>query len=114
MVLIPKVNKAESIDQYRPISLENLKFKIISNVLANRLAKVLPHLISKEKKGFVHGQSIKDCTCLTLKDPNVIQKKSIGGNFMLKVDIDKAFDTLEWSFLIKVLKQFGFNEKLCS
>lgn len=99
LVLIPKVNEADNIDQYRPISLDNFKFKIITKVLADRLAQVLPHIISKEQKGFIQGRSIKDCICLTSKVGNMIKKKFLGGNVMLKVDIDKAFDTLGRSFV---------------
>lgn len=46
----------------------------------DRLANGLPHLISKEPKGFVHGRGIKDCICLTLEEANMIQQKSIGGH----------------------------------
>ncbi|CAJ2662070.1 unnamed protein product [Trifolium pratense] len=56
IILIPKTNKADSIDQFRPIAMANFKFKIISKVLADRLASILPSIISKEQKGFVEAQ----------------------------------------------------------
>jgi hypothetical protein len=43
-----------------------------------------------------------------------LHKRSFGSNLAFKIDISKAFDTIEWSFLIKVLQSFGFNNKLCS
>lgn len=45
---------------------------------------------------------------------NLIDQRSFGGNLALKVDIRKAFDTLEWSFLLKVLRQFGFSDTFCN
>ncbi|CAJ2652147.1 unnamed protein product [Trifolium pratense] len=114
MILIPKNESADTIDQFRPIALANFKFKIISEVLADRLAQILPSIISKEQRGFIHGRNIKDCIGLTYEAINLLHKKSFGGNLAMKIDISKAFDTLNWSFLLKVLKQFGFNNKFCS
>lgn len=113
LVLIPKVKEADYIDQFRLIALVNFKYKIISNILADQLSKVLPHVISKEKKGFIGGRNIQDCISLTSEVANLPHKKTLGGNIMLKVDIAKEFDSLSWNFLLKVLHQFGFNEKFC-
>ncbi|XP_058783502.1 uncharacterized protein LOC131658194 [Vicia villosa] len=113
LVLIPKVKEADSIEQFRPIALANFKFKIITKILADRLAKVLPLIISKEKNGFISGRSIRDCICLTSEAANSLHRKTLGGNIILKVDIAKAFDTLSWKFILKVLHQFGFCEKFC-
>jgi hypothetical protein len=101
-------------DQFRPIAMANFKFKIISKVLADRLATIMPNLISKEQRGFVAGRNIRDCICLTSEAINLLDKKSFGGNIALKIDISKAFDTLDWSFLLKVLKQFGFSTTFCN
>lgn len=61
LVLIPKSPNADSLDQFRPIALANFKFKIITKVLADRLANILPTIISKEQRGFIRGRNIKDC-----------------------------------------------------
>ncbi|GAU48100.1 hypothetical protein TSUD_133200 [Trifolium subterraneum] len=113
LVLIPKTSNADSIDQYRPIALANFKHKIITKVLADRLAIVLPSIISQEQRAFIHGRKIADCICLTSEVVNLLHNKSFGGNVALKVDISKAFDTLNWQFLLKVLGAFGFNENFC-
>jgi hypothetical protein len=52
--------------------------------------------------------------CVASEAANLLHNKSFGGNLALKIDIRKAFDTLEWSFLLKVLKSFGFNEVFCN
>jgi hypothetical protein len=104
--LLPKFPEASSIDQYRPIAMANFKFKIISKILADRLASIMPGLISEEQKGFIHGRDIKDCLCIASEATNFLHNKSFGGNLALKIDITKAFDTLDWNFLLKVLSSF--------
>jgi len=113
LILIPKTSNADSIDQYRPIALANFKFKVITKVMADRLAKILPNIISVEQRGFIRGRNIKDCIILASEAINVLDKKSFGGNLALKIDVSKAFDTLNWTFLIKVLKAFGFSDIFC-
>jgi len=113
IVLIPKDNNADTIEQYRPIALANFKFKIISKILADRLATILPNIISKEQRGFIRGRNIKDCIALTFEAINILDKKCFGGNLALKIDVSKAFDTLDWGFLLKVLRGFGFNDTFC-
>ncbi|GAU22346.1 hypothetical protein TSUD_106740 [Trifolium subterraneum] len=114
IALLPKVSNATSIDQYRPIAMANFKFKIISKIIADRLAKIMPFIISEEQMGFIHDRNIKDCLCIASEAANLLHNKSFGGNLALKIDISKAFDTLEWSFLLKVLRCFGFNDVFCN
>jgi ribonuclease HI len=74
----------------------------------------LPNLVSDEQKGFIKDRDIKDCICTASEAANLIHNKARGGNIALKIDITKAFDTLDWSFLITVLKKFGFNDIFCN
>ena len=113
VVLIPKIPNADNMNQFRPIAMANFKFKILSKILADRLSQIMPALISKEQRGFIQGRNIKDCILTASEAINLIDSKSFGGNIALKVDIAKAFDTLEWSFLLKVLNSFGFNNQFC-
>ncbi|MCH79620.1 RNA-directed DNA polymerase (Reverse transcriptase), partial [Trifolium medium] len=114
IALLPKTPEASSIDQYRTIAMANFKFKVISKIIADRLASIMPVIISDEQKGFIHDRNIKDCLCIVLEAANLLHNKSFGGNLALKIDITKAFDTLDWNFLLKVLKTFGFNEVFCN
>lgn len=113
IALIPKTNDVVSIDQYRPIAMANFKFKVISKVLADRLAVIMPSIVSQEQMGFIHDRNIKDCLCIASEAENLLHNKAYGGNIAMKIDITKAFDTLEWNFLLKVLKSFGFNDSFC-
>ncbi|GAU46322.1 hypothetical protein TSUD_401930 [Trifolium subterraneum] len=111
--LLPKTPDASSIYHYRPIAMANFKSKVISKIIADRLASILPSIVSEEQKGFIHDRNIKDCLCIASQATNLLQNKSYGGNLALKIDITKAFGTLDWSFLLKVLNFFGFNEVFC-
>jgi hypothetical protein len=62
----------------------------------------------------VHGRNIKDCIGLALEAINLLHNKAFGGNLALKIDISKAFDTLDWSFLLNVLQKFGFSSQFCN
>lgn len=96
---------------FRPIALANFKFKIIIKVLADGLATVARKIISPNQHGFVQGRKISDCICTASEAINLLNKKSFGGNIALKIDIKKAFDTIDWNFLLKVLHTFGFEPK---
>lgn len=91
-----------------------MDFKVISKIIADRLAQILPTVISKNQKGFIQGRNIKDCLCLASEAINLRHKKSYAGNIALKIDITKSFDTLDWNFLLKVLNCFGFNNTFCN
>lgn len=114
LILIPKSSNADTVSQYRPIALANFKYKIVSKILADRLASIMPSIISPEQKGFIQGRQIKDCICLASEVINQLDKKTYGGNLAFKIDMAKAFDTLEWPYLLKVLHAFGFNNTFCN
>lgn len=103
-----------TVSQFRPIALANFKFKVISKILADRLAPIMKNIISAEQRGFIQGRNIRDCIFVTSEAINQLYNKTFAGNLAFKVDMAKAFDTLEWSFLMKVLNRFGFNDRFCS
>ncbi|XP_058783724.1 uncharacterized protein LOC131658449 [Vicia villosa] len=113
IILIPKVKGSDSLDLFKPILVSNFKFKIITKILADRLASIMPFLISKEQRGFIQGRHIHDFIGLASEAFNLLDSKAWCGNVTLKVDIAKAFDTLDWSFRMKVLHKFDFNGKFC-
>jgi hypothetical protein len=75
---------------------------------------VASRIISPQQRGFIPDRHIADCVIIASEAVNVLSKKSYGGNIALKIDISKAFDTLDWNFLLAVLKQFGFGETFCT
>lgn len=114
VVLIPTIQGANSLDNFMPIAMTNFKYKIISKILADRLSYILPSLISPEQKGFIAGRIIRDGICLTSEVINILGNKSYCGNVALKIEIAKAFDTLNWDFIIQTLACFGFSNTFCN
>ena len=91
---IPKTGKARNLLQnWRPISLLNTSYKLISLCITNRLRKVLNRIISPEQKGFLEGRTISDCTRVMFDIIHACQTKNIDGLILL-VDFQKAFDSL--------------------
>ncbi|CAH9069343.1 unnamed protein product [Cuscuta epithymum] len=114
IVLIPKTEVPSTFSEFRPICLSNFNNKICTKVLASRLVKVLPKLISEEQAGFVKGRDISDQILIAQEMVHAIDKKVRGSNVIIKLDMAKAFDQLSWSYLFEVLDRFGFSDKFIS
>lgn len=114
LILIPKVSRADQLDNFRPIALTNFQFKIITKIIADRLGSIASRIISIHQRGFIPGRHIQDCLIIASETANLLHKKTYGGNIALKVDIRKAFDTINWNFLIHVLQCFGFSQIFCT
>lgn len=108
LVLIPKTQNAPHIGDFCPISLGNFSRKIISKILAFRLAKLLMQLLDEEQMGFVQGRSTSTIL-FWLRLIWDLHRKVHGANWVLKLDMTKAYDRLEWRFLLRAMKAFGFS-----
>ena len=110
---IPKEGKSKFyLKNWRPITLLNVDTKIASSALANRIKPLLTKLISETQKGFLKGRYIGECTRLIFDLIEKVEAEEIPG-LLLLLDFEKAFDTLEWSFIDKALVFFGFGPNYC-
>ncbi|XP_027182051.1 uncharacterized protein LOC113780452 [Coffea eugenioides] len=110
LVLIPKTEGACQWKDFRPISLCNTSSKIISKILANRLGGLLPKPILPWQTGFVPGRGIMDNILLAQELVMELDRKLAHLNLVLKLDMEKAYDRVEWPFLLFMLRSFGFSE----
>ncbi|GJU86306.1 RNA-directed DNA polymerase, eukaryota, reverse transcriptase zinc-binding domain protein [Tanacetum coccineum] len=110
ITLVPKVDDPITIGDFRPISLIGCQHKIIAKVLANRLATVIPSVIGEVQMAFLKGHQITDGPLLVKEIVSWAwkRKKKL---LIFKVDFEKAFDSLSWSFLDSIMDQMGFGAK---
>ncbi|XP_030478240.1 uncharacterized protein LOC115695305 [Cannabis sativa] len=114
MVLIPKRPNANCFDEFRPISLCNTSYKIIAKLLANRLCMVLDKIISPNQSTFVQGRWIVENSIIANELFFELNKRQGNSAYVgVKCDMSKAYDRLEWSFVLKVMRCIGFNHHFC-
>ena len=108
--LIVKKNRAKRfVKNWRPISLINVDAKILSKSLAEKLKNVLPELISSNQTAYVKNRCISESGMLISDVIEMCDILDISG-YLVTMDIEKAFDSLDHDFLLFVLKKLGFGE----
>nr|GEU71371.1 RNA-directed DNA polymerase, eukaryota, reverse transcriptase zinc-binding domain protein [Tanacetum cinerariifolium] len=110
IALIPNIQDAKIMKDFRPISLIGSVYKIIAKILANRLCVVLPYLISDVQSAFIANSQILDRPFILNELLSLCKFKKLNG-MILKVEIEKAFDSVKWDYLDETLKAFGFGSK---
>ena len=111
--LLYKKGKREDIRNWRPISLLNTDYKILSKILAERLKKVLPYIIHPDQRGGVQGRYIGENIRLIedlIHEIDNLEEESV----IFFQDQEEAFDRVEWSWLFLSLKHFNFGDTFIS
>ena len=112
ITLLPKVVDAAWIQQYIPICLLNMSFKIFTKVINNRILKVADKLIGPSQTSFISGRYIMEGVVILHETIHELHRKKQHG-VILKLDFEKAYDKLKWPFVQQVLRMKGFSPSRC-
>jgi hypothetical protein len=110
LTLVPKVKSPQCLGDFRPISLLGCIYKLVAKVLATRLASVIGSLIPKTQTAFLKGRQLVEGV-VVVNEVIDYAKKTGKDCLILKVDFEKAYDSVDWNFLDYMLRQFGFGQK---
>ena len=112
--LIPKKEIPDSVDDYRPVALCNVMYRIFSKLLANRLKPLLPKLTDFNHTAFISGRRITDSILLAYELCHNLHSIQGRGRMCIKIDLSKAFDSLNMDFICNALQCLGFECKWVS
>ncbi|GAU20845.1 hypothetical protein TSUD_120370 [Trifolium subterraneum] len=110
VTLIPKVPCPSELGEFRPISLLGCLYKLIAKVLAARLAKVMDTVVASTQSAFIKGRNLVDGV-MVVNEVIDLARKTGRKCLVLKVDFEKAYDSVDWGFLEYMLRRFGFGLK---
>ena len=114
ITLLPKSNKNTFLlENWRPISLLNVDYKIATKAIADRLKQILPSIISSQQTGFIKGRYLGENVRLFFDMLDYVNDHNLP-SLLFFSDFEKAFDSLDHNFMIRCLKHFNFGDSLIS
>lgn len=115
LVLIPKSEAPLKVTDFRPISVCNLIYKVISKLLAKRMQPFMSSIISTSQTAFIPGREISENVLLLREVIHSFKRPTTRDQqFVFKADLAKAFDRLSWNYLFQLLPEYGFSRKFCN
>lgn len=108
--LIPKIQEANEVKQYRPICVSNVIFKIFTKMMSNRLTELADSIIGKNQSAFIKGRYIVDSAVILHEVLHELRVKNLQG-VVMKIDFEKAYDRINWGFLEEVMQCKGFHKQ---
>ena len=114
IALIPKVPTPTVIQDFRPISLCTTVYKCVTKIIADRIKIVIPFIIDPAQSAFIPGRGISDNILLAQEIFRGYSRTTGVAKCGIKVDLQKAFDSLDWNFLISALQKLQFPGQFCN
>ncbi|KAL0295088.1 UNVERIFIED_CONTAM: hypothetical protein Scaly_3110000 [Sesamum calycinum] len=111
ITLVPKVQLPTKVGDFRPISCCNVVYKIITKILVRRMQPLLEKLVDNCQNAFVPGRSISDNVLLAQELLSGYNQKKLPPRCTIKVDLQKAYDMVNWDYLLAVLRLFKFPNR---
>lgn len=108
IALIPKRPNASHPSDFRPISLMNALTKLLTKVMATRLKALMPDLVSEHQSAFIKGRQVTDGILITSEIVSMLQQNKLH-DIIFKIDFEKAFDRVKWTFVYDVLRAMNFG-----
>ncbi len=109
MVILKEGKDKSECASYRPVSILNQDYKLFTSIWSKRLEKILPDIVSVDQTGFIRERQTQDNIRRTLRVIRHINKEKVEVT-LVALDAEKAFESVPWSFLYKVIEKFGFHE----
>jgi hypothetical protein len=113
IILLPKKENAIQIQQYRPICLLNVCFKVFTKVGTNRVSNIAESVVQPTQTAFMPGRHILEGVVILHETIHELHRKKLDG-VLFKIDFEKAYDKVNWDFLQQALRMKGFDPKWCS
>lgn len=111
MILFKNKGSSLKLENYRPLSLLNTEYKILTKILANRLKRVIGSIIAPNQAYSIPGRDITDTIC-TIRDVVGSMGNDQEGGVVLCVDLNKAFDRVEHHYMEQTMRKFGFGDRI--
>ena len=108
ITLVPKNQNPTYIKDYRPISCCSVLYKCVTKILSNKLKMYMPKLIEKNQSAFISRRCIEDNVLLAQEMVRGYARSTLSPRCAIKVDLQKAFDSLSWDFILEVLTVLHF------
>jgi exonuclease III len=113
IILLPKKENAMQIQQYRPICLLNVCFKIFTKVGTNRITGIAESVVQPTQTAFMPGRYILEGVVILHETIHELHRKKLDG-VLFKIDFEKAYDKVNWDFLQQAMRLKGFNPVWCN